>query len=191
MATIQCAVAKAYPNDVGRGIARVPTYLIDALEVSPFTAIEVKGSTTTSATALRLAELEPDTRRVYIDKITRMNAGVKVNDPVTIREVKVPDADCVQLLHRPEFTPLPPTSTDSADDYTLAPLPDGLRQRLLDRVVAEGDLVPVTFGQSCEGTTLPLAVLSTDPGGVCVITETTDIEISENVTEMFVFELLQ
>src|SRR6056297_3341652 len=125
MNEVQLEVAKAYPNDSGRGIARLDPDTLLHLKLSPGDIIEIEGADTTAA--------------------------------------KVWRAD------RQDW------NTDTAGM---------VKRQILKRPVVERDIVPVMSSTNhpfmrSPGQAIPLIAVETDPEGVCLITEDTEVELRE------------
>jgi len=74
MNEVQLEVAKAYPNDSGRGIARLDPDTLLHLKLSPGDIIEIEGADTTAAKVWRADRQDWNTDTVRIDGFTRQNA---------------------------------------------------------------------------------------------------------------------
>jgi transitional endoplasmic reticulum ATPase len=71
MNEVQLEVAKAYPNDSGRGIARLDPDTLLHLKLSPGDIIEIEGADTTAAKVWRADRQDWNTDTVRIDGFTR------------------------------------------------------------------------------------------------------------------------
>jgi len=173
MSEIQLKVAKAYPNDNGRGIARLDPDTLMNLQVSPGDYIEIEGEETTLAKVWRSDSQDWDSGTIRIDGFTRQNAGVSIGDTVIVRTADPVDAESVVLA--------PPKGKKiefrrGAEDM--------VKRQLLKRPVVKGDVVPVMSsmqqpftGKVQSGQTIPLVGINTEPGEMVVITESTDITL--------------
>jgi hypothetical protein len=99
----QLKVAKAYPNDSGRGIARLDPDTLLKLQLSPGEIIEIVGKTSTAAKVWRADRQDWHEGIIRIDGFIRQNAGVGMGERVLVRKPKVNEAQKV-VLAPPEGT---------------------------------------------------------------------------------------
>ena len=92
MNEVQLEVAKAYPNDSGRGIARLDPDTLLHLKLSPRDIIEIEGADTTAAKVWRADRQDWNTDTVRIDGFTRQNADVGIGERVEIRKAEATKA---------------------------------------------------------------------------------------------------
>ncbi|PSP69937.1 ATPase [Halobacteriales archaeon QH_8_67_27] len=97
MNEVQLEVAKAYPNDSGRGIARLDPDTLLHLKLSPGDIIEIEGSEVTAAKVWRADRQDWNTDTVRIDGFTRQNADVGIGERVEIRKAEAEKADKLVL----------------------------------------------------------------------------------------------
>jgi len=111
MNEVQLEVAKAYPNDSGRGIARLDPDTLVASEAESGDIIEIEGADTTAAKVWRADRQDWNTDTV-IDGFTRQNADVGIGERVTIRKAEATKADKLTLAPPEEASvssaPTPP-----------------------------------------------------------------------------------
>src|SRR5579872_6608032 len=83
---IELRVAEAQARDVGRGIARVDPQIIAKMDWTAGDALEIEGKRKTFA--LLWPGVSGDSGRgiIRVDGYTRNNAGVGIDDKVTIRK---------------------------------------------------------------------------------------------------------
>ncbi|WP_174714084.1 CDC48 family AAA ATPase [Candidatus Viridilinea mediisalina] len=158
--SVELRVAEAPPKDVGRGLARLDPEMIDQLDASVGDVVQISGQRTTVARMMLTHNDQRGQGLVQIDGIVRSNAGVSLDDPVTLSLVKVQTARTLVL---------------SPDDGLPGPSnPAQVRYlaRLLDRLaVVAGDRVRVTlFGTRAQRFHV---VETTPPGPVLIGTSTT------------------
>ena len=97
MNEVQLEVAKAYPNDSGRGIARLDPDTLLHLKLSPGDIIEIEGGDTTAAKVWRADRQDWNTDTVRIDGFTRQNADVSIGERVEIRKAETEKAEKLVL----------------------------------------------------------------------------------------------
>jgi len=87
-------VLEAYTRDVGRGVARIDYDTMDSLSASTGDIIEIKGKRRTVAKCLPLYPSDEGKGRIRVDGLVRNNAGVAMEDTVTVRKVKAVKRMC-------------------------------------------------------------------------------------------------
>ena len=173
MNEVQLEVAKAYPNDSGRGIARLDPDTLLHLKLSPGDIIEIEGAETTAAKVWRADRQDWNTDTVRVDGFTRQNADVGIGERVTIRKAEAEKADKLVLA--------PPEDASVQFGSDAAGM---VKRQILKRPVVERDIVPVMSSTNhpfmrSPGQAIPLIAVETEPDGVCLITEDTDVELRE------------
>jgi transitional endoplasmic reticulum ATPase len=169
---IHLKVAKAYPNDSARGIARLDPNALLTLRLSPGDIIEIEGKRMTAAKVWRADRQDWSQDYIRIDGFIRQNAGVGIGDRVKIRKARFADAQKIILA--------PPSGSNMhyGDDAA-----DMIRRQTLKRPVVAGDILPIMssgahpFMGRMEA--VPLVVTETHPVDVVVICEKTDIVLLE------------
>ena len=151
-------VEGARKSDAGRGIARLPSELQNALGVLSGDPIIIEGEKLTVA---KVWPGDSDGDTIRIDADTRASAGANIGDEVTIRKESVIDAATV-TIH----------PADEQADETAST--EGLRKRLHDQLVRRGKRLRVQgYGA--------YVVTETQPEGSVRITPTTDIHLKPGV----------
>ncbi|SNR30559.1 CDC48 family AAA ATPase [Halorubrum vacuolatum] len=173
MNEVQLEVAKAYPNDSGRGIARLDPDTLLHLKLSPGDIIEIEGTETTAAKVWRADRQDWNTDTVRVDGFTRQNADVGIGERVTIRKAEAEKADKLVLA--------PPEEASVQFGSDAAGM---VKRQILKRPVVERDIVPVMSSTNhpfmrSPGQAIPLIAIETEPEGVCLVTEDTDVELRE------------
>ncbi len=163
---VELRVAEAQSRDVGRGIARIDPQIISRMGWVSGDAIEIEGKRKTFA--LLWPGLQADSSRgiIRIDGFVRNNAGVGIDDNVTIRKSNVKPAESVILA------PTEPLRITGGEEY-LSQLLDG-------RVVARGDVVTINVMNRRIDLVVTRIVPSDIPG---IVNENTQIEVSEEVAK--------
>ncbi|WP_136689286.1 CDC48 family AAA ATPase [Halorhabdus amylolytica] len=173
MNEVQLEVAKAYPNDSGRGIARLDPDTLLHLKLSPGDIIEIEGAETTAAKVWRADRQDWNTDTVRIDGFTRQNADVGIGERVEIRKAEAEKADSLVLA--------PPEEASVQFGSDAAGM---VKRQILKRPVVERDIVPVMSSTNhpfmrSPGQAIPLIAVETEPEGVVLVTEDTDVELRE------------
>jgi len=173
MTDVELEVTKAYPNDSGRGIARLDPDTMGDLALSPGEVIEVEGGDATAAKVWRADREDWNTRSIRIDGFTRQNADVGIGERVTIRKAEVERADRLVLA--------PPEEASVQFDSDATGM---IKRQILKRPIVERDIVPVMSSthhpfMRSPGQAIPLIALETDPDGVVLVTEDTSVELED------------
>ena len=171
----QLTVAKAYPNDAGRGIARLDPHTLMVLQLVPGDIIEIEGKKRTSAKVWRADRNDWEQNIIRIDGFIRQNAGVGIGDSVKIKKAEVKPAEKVVLA------PSEGTSIQfkgEADEM--------VKRQIMKRPINKGDIIPVMstmahpfLGKVVTGQAIPLIVTEAEPEGVILITDNTEIKLRE------------
>ncbi len=155
-------VAEARSRDVGRGIARIDPVIYEKMGLMPGDTIIIEGSKLTAATVMRGYPEDEGTGVIRIDGHTRRNAGVGIDDRVTVRKVVANPASHVT------FAPTQPLRIMGGEEF--------LKQLLEGRVLTRGDVITINV----MGNPIDLIVTSIKPAKeVVIITRNTEIKISE------------
>ncbi len=175
MDEIQLTVAKAYPNDSGRGIARLDPHTLMVLKLTPGDIVELEGKRRTSAKVWRADRIDWDQDIVRVDGFIRQNAGAGIGDHVKVRKAEVKIANRVVLA--------PPEGTSIQFGGEAEEM---VKRQIMKRPISKGDIIPVMstmahpfLGRVVTGQTIPLIAIEAEPEGIIMITEGTDIKLRE------------
>jgi len=161
MSETQLRVGDAKQRDVGRGIARIDQKTMQKLNISAGDVIQIAGKRTTSAIAWPAYSEDQDRSIIRIDGFTRKNAGVAINEYVTIKPATVKNATNVVLA--------PVDMRLNVDqDFT-----NFVKNRLMERTFVEGDTTLVMM----LGHAIPFTVTKSRPLGIVRITKSTNLQI--------------
>jgi len=164
--TATLRVADALQRDVGRGIARIDPKVVQELGLTSGDVVQITGKRKTNALCWPAHEQDYGKGTVRIDGYLRNNAGVSIDDKVTIRKI---DA---KIAERLTLAPTEPLRIVGGEEY--------LSQLLEGRVLSRGDFVPINI----MGRTVNLVVTNTSPPAEAVIvTEGTEVLVGEQVKE--------
>jgi transitional endoplasmic reticulum ATPase len=164
--TATLRVADALQRDVGRGIARIDPKVVQELGLTSGDVVQIVGKRKTNALCWPAHEQDYGKGIVRIDGYLRSNAGVSIDDKVTIRKI---DA---KIAERLTLAPTEPLRIVGGEEY--------LSQLLEGRVLSRGDYVPINI----MGRTVNLVVTNTSPPAEAVIvTEGTEVLVGEQVKE--------
>ncbi len=151
---------------MGRGIARIDPKVVQELGLTSGDVVQIVGKRKTNALCWPAHEQDYGKGIVRIDGYLRNNAGVSIDDKVTIRKI---DA---KIAERLTLAPTEPLRIVGGEEY--------LSQLLEGRVLSRGDFVPINI----MGRTVNLVVTNTSPPAEAVIvTEGTEVLVGEQVKE--------
>ncbi|HDD72410.1 MAG TPA: AAA family ATPase, partial [Candidatus Bathyarchaeota archaeon] len=170
MKEIQLRVAEArQQRDVGRGIARIDSRVMDEIGVTVGDIIEIEGKRKTAA---RVWPAYPEDRGldiIRIDGWIRKNCGASLNDYVKVRKAEAKEASYVKLA---------PVDIRISVDRDFIRF---VKDRLIDRPLVKGDTVLIMM----LGHSIPFLVVKTRPMGIVRVTHDTEISVlSEPVPEI-------
>ncbi len=178
MKEIQLKVAKAYPNDSARGIARLDPNALLTLRLSPGDIIEIEGRRTSAAKVWRADRQDWSQDYIRIDGFIRHNVGASIGDRVKIRKAK--EAEALRVVLSPP---------SGAHTYYGEDAAEQIKRQTLKRPIARGDILPImsSSGHPFIGRmeAVPLVVSDTDPEGVVVITERTEVSLLDRPAKGF------
>jgi transitional endoplasmic reticulum ATPase len=187
MIKLQLNVEKEYPNDVGRGIARLDPDAFSHLGLQTGDPIEITGNDTTAATVWRADRHDWNTETVRLDGFTRQNADVGIGERVEMRWGKTTIADSLTVTppeEAPQIDSLTFISPEEASVQVGSDVAAMAKRCVLKRLVIERDIVPVMLDTNrpfpgALGKALPLRVIATEPHGVVRVTEETAVTLQE------------
>ena len=159
---ITLKVAEAEQRDVGRKIARVDPLIAERLNISTGDALELS-SLDKKTTVLNWPARETDRGKglIRIDGYTRNRLDIGINDSIELKKVESRDARSITLA------PTEPLRIVGAEEY--------LMEFLNGALMTKGDTIPI----SVMGQRIDLVVISTNPSGPVIITDSTKITVSE------------
>jgi len=161
LSEVQLKVGDAKQRDVARGIARIDQRTMEKLQVSAGDVIEIIGKRRTSAIAWPAYSEDQGRGIIRIDGFTRKNAGVSINEYVTVRRAEVRDASSIVLA------PID-MRLNVDEDFT-----NFVKNRLMERTFVEGDTTLVMM----LGHPVQFTVMKTRPHGVVRLTYDTKLQI--------------
>ncbi len=171
----QLTVAKADPNDSGRGIARLDPHILMLLQLIPGDIIEIEGKKITAAKVWRADRNDWEKNIIQIDGYIRQNAGVSIGDTIKIRKANIQPAEKI-VLAPSEGTPI--KFGGEAEDI--------IKRQIMKRPIHKGDIIPVMstmshpfLGRFQTGQDIPLIAIEAQPEGIILITDKTNIQLRE------------
>ncbi len=133
-ATRRVQVANLPPADSGRGVARLPHKLMQALGIDEGDVIEITGKRTTAAVALHRSGGDEQLDIVLLDGLQRSNARVGSGDFVELRKIRSKPAT------RVAFAP-------AQNNVRLEGSAEALKRSFAGRPISAGDVVATASHQ--------------------------------------------
>ena len=166
MSATTLRVAEAQARDANRGIVRVDSRVMRELGLTSGDAIEIVGTKKTVALVWPGYESDSGKGLIRMDGYARNNAGVSIDDQVTVKKITVKTAERVVL----GFTE--PIRVMGIETYLL--------EFLQGRVLTRGDSIPLNI----MGTRVELVVTDVKPSAQAVIVGgETELKVSEEVAK--------
>jgi len=157
-------VKDAERRDVGRGIARIDPQVAEKLKLVSGDVIEITGKRKTYAISWPGHPADLGKEIIRIDGYVRRNAGVGIDDKVSVKKSEAKEAEKITL------SPTEPLKIVGGEEY--------LSQLLEGRVVTRGDYIPINI----MGRKIDLAVTATQPAvNALIVTTSTKISLKERV----------
>jgi transitional endoplasmic reticulum ATPase len=159
---VSLKVSEAEQRDVGRKIARVDPQVAEHLNITSGDALELT-SLGKKTTVLSWPARSGDSGKglIRIDGYTRNKLDVGINDQIEVKRVESKDAKSIT------FAPTEPLRIVGAEEY--------LAEYLTGQLMTKGDTVPINV----MGQRIDLVVISTNPSGPVIISDSTKITVSE------------
>ena len=158
---VQVRVADAKQRDVGHGKVRIDNATMEKLGITAGDFIEVRGKRATVAIAWPAYAEDQAQEIARIDGLLRRNAGVALNEFITIKKAEVHDSQTIVFA---------PTDVRlSVDDEFVS----FVKRRFMDMPFIEGDMTLL----SIFGSSVPLIATRTRPHGAVKVTESTVLQV--------------
>jgi len=158
---VQVRVADAKQRDVGHGKVRIDNETMEKLAITAGDFIEVRGKRTTVAIAWPAYTEDQSQEIARIDGLLRRNAGVALNEFITIKKAEVHDSQTIVFA---------PTDVRLSVDEEFVGF---VKRRFMDMPFVEGDMTLL----SIFGSSVPLIVTRTRPHGPVKVTESTVLQV--------------
>ncbi|WP_324662445.1 CDC48 family AAA ATPase [Haloarcula sediminis] len=161
-------------KDAGRGLAAIDRAAMDEMDLENGDYIVLEGGSRAVARVWPGYPEDDSKGIVRIDGQLRQEAGVGIDDNVTVEKADVKPATSVTVA-------LPQNLRVRGN---VGPM---IRNNLSGQAVTQGQTVPVSFGlgplSSMSGQKIPLRIAETAPSGTVVVTDSTEIQVSEKPAE--------
>jgi transitional endoplasmic reticulum ATPase len=161
-------------KDAGRGLAAVDRAAMAELDLENGDYVVLEGDGRSVARVWPGYPEDEGDGVVRIDGQLRQETGVGIDDAIEIEKADVKPATRLTVA-------LPQNLRVRGN---VGPM---IRSTLSGQAVTKGQTVPVSFGlgplSSMSGQKIPLKIADTDPGGTVVVTDSTEIDVSEKPAE--------
>jgi len=186
--SVRLRVGEVPPNaqqDVGKGIVRIDSKIMEELQVREGDAVEIQGNRETVGRVARSYPADKGLGIARMDGYMRKNAGTSLGEHVEVEKVELQEADQITLAPAEEGVMM------QVND------PNIFKRGLVGRPVLEGDIVVPESGKDNPRSLFDdmfdgmgdnfrfsfgetkLAVVSTKPSGPVKITQETEIKVRE------------
>ncbi len=159
-------VADARQRDVGHGKVRIDNDTMQKLGITAGDFVEIHGKKMTVAVAWPAYAEDQGQEIIRMDGLIRRNAGVALNEYVSVRKAEVKDAQAIIFA---------PTDVRLSVDEEFVSF---VKRRFMDMPFIEGDMTLL----SIFGSAVPLIVTRTRPHGPVKITETAHVQVLSEPT---------
>jgi transitional endoplasmic reticulum ATPase len=159
-------VADARQRDVGHGKVRIDNDTMQKLGITAGDFVEIHGKKMTVAVAWPAYAEDQGQEIIRMDGLIRRNAGVALNEYVSVKKADVKDAQAIVFA---------PTDVRLSVDEEFVSF---VKRRFMDMPFIEGDMTLL----SIFGSAVPLIVTRTRPHGPVKITETAHVQVLSEPT---------
>jgi transitional endoplasmic reticulum ATPase len=162
-------------KDAGRGLAAIDRQVMEEMGLENGDYILMEGENGRTVARVWPGYPEDQGREVVrIDGRLRKETGVGIDDTVSVEKADVQPATRLTVA-------LPQNLRVRGN---IGPM---IRKNLSGQAVTEGQTVPVSFGlgplSTSSGQQIPLRIASSEPSGTVVVTDSTEIDVSEQPAE--------
>jgi len=171
MSVASVRVTEASAVDVGRFTVRVDPAVLDQLQLADGALLEIVGKKSVSALAVRDSTLHGQ-NVIKMDGLTRLNAGVRIGDIVTLHGIEAQPARSIVL------TPLKGEEIEYRQELATSLL----RSNLLDKPIKKDIIIAVGRAAFALGEA-KFYVAKTVPAGNVIVKANTDIKLQKTAPE--------
>jgi transitional endoplasmic reticulum ATPase len=186
--TQRLQVANMRPDDSGRGLARLPRAIMNALGLAEGDVVELGGKRQTPARAVNSYPEDEGLSIIRLDGLQRANAGIGSGDFVTIRKAESKPAQRVVFAPAQKNLRLHGSAAALKRSFGMKPLTAGdVVATTGQQQVSRGD-VPPELRQMLNAPAyalqeIRLTVVSSTPKGIVHIDANTEVELKPEYTE--------
>jgi transitional endoplasmic reticulum ATPase len=186
--THRLQVANARPEDSGRGLARIPRVMMNALGLAEGEVVEIIGKRSTPARAVLPYSEDEGLEIIRLDGLQRANAGVGSGDFVELRKGESRPAQRVVFAPAQQNLRLQGSSQALKRTFGMRPLTQGdvvatAGQQRVDRGDLPPQLLEMLAAPAYALQEIRLVVVSTTPRGIVHIDQDTEVELRAEFEE--------
>jgi transitional endoplasmic reticulum ATPase len=171
MSVASVRVAEASAVDVGRFTVRLDPNVLDQLQLADESLLEIVGKKSVCAKAIRDSTLQ-NQNVIKMDGLTRLNAGVRIGDIVTVQKTAAQPARTVVL------TPLKGEEIEYRKELATSLL----KTNLLNKPVKKDMIIAVGRAAFALGEA-KFYVAKTVPSGTVIVKANTDLQLHKEAPE--------
>lgn len=160
---ISLTVADAEKIDVGRHVVRLNSTILEKLTLDAGDVVEIAGTRTVPAVVWRGRYEDEGLDIIRMDSLLRRNAGVSLGDKVTVKKTEPQEAKSLHLAPAEQQIKI----RGDISSY--------FREKLLGKPIRRNNMVLFELFSNV----FPFVVTKTDPGDVVMVTNKTQISVSE------------
>lgn len=165
--SVKLTVEGAYKSDVGRSICRLDSNTMEKLGVTPGDLILIKGKSQAAGIVWRARPEDEGKKIIRMDSMLRSNAGVSLGDKVDVEKAEARPAESITIS--------PTEKVEFRGDVSSF-----FKERMLDKPFIKGNKIYFDF----MGTRFYFVVTATKPHGIVIVTNETDVNVSERVVKV-------
>jgi len=159
---IELEVAEALQEDIDKGIVRIPSEIMNQLDIVSGDVVELKAKETTVAKTMRSIKSDANKEIIRLDGTTRSNIGASIGDKIKVQKIKIQEARKVTLS--------PLQEVRFSDDPT-----EYFHTKLMHKPLALNQKTVIDVF----GTRLEYVISKLDPKSYVIITPATKIIVSD------------
>ena len=155
-------VAESLQEDIDKGMARIPSKIMDSFRLVSGNIVEIKAKTSTAVKVMRVINDDENYKTIRLDGTIRSNIGASIGDEVKITPIKITEAKLIKLspLQEVKF------SNDPTEYF---------HSKLLHKPLSTGQKTVIdVFGNRLE-----YVILKSNPKGHVIVTSSTKIVVSD------------
>ncbi len=161
---LKIEITESLQEDIDKGIARVPSRLMNKLKIASGDIIELKAKHTLVLRAVRSLKQDEGRDIIRLDGTSRTNLGASIGDEISVKPIQAKAAQSITLapLREVQF------SADPTEYF---------HTKLLNLPLVEKQMIVINLF----GTRLSYIVVKATPKEVVIVTPATKIVISETI----------
>ncbi|MEM0465304.1 MAG: CDC48 family AAA ATPase [Candidatus Pacearchaeota archaeon] len=159
---IELKVSEAIQEDIDKGIARIPSAIMNRMGLVSGDIIQITGKSSSVVKVMRM-DNDPNVE-IRLDGTTRSNIGVSIGDKIKVQKINIPEAKKVTLSPLQEIQ----FSNDPTEYF---------HSILLHKPLAQGQKTVIDIF----GTRLSYVISKTEPKGFVLVSPSTELIVSDSI----------